>query len=78
MPQLNIHLTPEFEQTLSEYMRLRGLRTKSDAVRLAIQEAVDRERRLRRVPDFTRWLGLGKQVAENPHPKFHSDDELWG
>jgi hypothetical protein len=77
MSQLNVHLTPEFEQVLAEYMRLRGIRTKSDAVRLALQEAVEREKRLHRVPDFTRWLGLGKQSPENPNPRFHSDDDLW-
>jgi Arc/MetJ-type ribon-helix-helix transcriptional regulator len=77
MSQINIHLTPEFERTLTEYMRLRGIRTKSDAVRQALQEAVERERRLHRVPDFTRWLGLGKQNPENPNPKFRSDDDLW-
>jgi Arc/MetJ-type ribon-helix-helix transcriptional regulator len=77
MPQLNIHLTPEFEEALSEYMKLKRVRTKSDAVRLAIQEAVERERRLRTVPDFTRWLGLARQVPENPNPRFRSDDDLW-
>src|SRR5436305_5480604 len=55
MPQLNIHLTPEFEAALTEYMRLRRVRTKSDAVRLAIQEAVERERRHRVTPNFARW-----------------------
>lgn len=77
MSQLNIHLTPEFEQTLSDYMHLRGIKTKSEAVRQAIQEAVDRERRLRRVPDFTRWVGLGNRGIENPTPRFRSDDDLW-
>jgi Arc/MetJ-type ribon-helix-helix transcriptional regulator len=77
MPQLNIHLTPEFEEALSEYMKLRRVKTKSDAVRLAIQEAVERERQLRIVPDFSRWLGLARQVPENPKPLFRSDDDLW-
>ncbi len=77
MSQLNIHLTPEFEKTLSDYMNLRGIKTKSDAVRQALQEAVEREKRLRRVPDFTRWVGMGKLGPENPTPKFRSDDDLW-
>lgn len=77
MPQLNIHLTPDFEQTLSEYMRIRGIRTKSDAVRLAVQEAVEREQRLRKTTDFSRWIGLGKKAPENPSPRFRSDDDLW-
>lgn len=77
MPQLNIHLTPELEEALSEYMKLRHVRTKSDAVRLAVQEAVERERRLRIVPDFSRWLGLALQGPENPKQRFRSDDDLW-
>lgn len=77
MPQLNLHLSPEFEQALAEFMRRRQIRTKSDAVRVAVQEAVERERRAYLVPDFSQWIGLGKQAPENPHPKFRSDSDLW-
>jgi len=77
MPQLNLHLSPEFEQALAEFMRHRHIRTKSDAVRLAVLEAVERERRAYRAPDFSQWIGLGKQAPENPHPKFQSDADLW-
>jgi hypothetical protein len=78
MPQLNIHLTPEFEKALTEYMRLRRVKTKSDAVRLAVLEAVDRERRQQPAPHFLQWLGLGRQARENPTPRFRSDADLWG
>lgn len=78
MPQLNIHLTPEFQQSLAEYMSLRHLKTKSDAVRQAVREALELERSRRRTADFTTWLGLGNRVPRNPHPRFHSDDDLWG
>lgn len=77
MPQLNVHLTPEFEEALAEYMRIRRVRTKSDAVRLAVREAVEREHRQRSAPDFSRWLGLARQAPENPTPRFQSDDDLW-
>lgn len=77
MSQLNIHLTPDFEQALSEYMKLKRVKTKSDAVRLAVQEAVQRERGLPVVPDFSRWIGLALQVPGNPNPRFRSDDDLW-
>lgn len=77
MAQLKIHLTPEFEEALAEYMRFRGLKTKSDAIRLAIQDAVAIERRRRSAPDFSKWLGLGCQGAENPTRRFYSDDDLW-
>jgi hypothetical protein len=77
MKQLNLQLTPEFEEELAEYMRLRRVRTKSDAVRLAVREAVARERRQPMNSDFSKWLGLGVRVPENPEPKFKSDDDLW-
>lgn len=78
MPQINIHLTPEFEQALAEYMKIRHIKTKSDAVRQAVLEAVERERRRRNTPDFSRWLGMATRVPENPSPKFRSDEDLWG
>ena len=77
MSQINIHLTPEFEHALAEYMRLRRIRTKSDAVRMAVLEAVERERRRREAPDLSSWLGMAKRVPENPHPYFRSDADLW-
>lgn len=78
MSQLNIHLSPEFEQVLAEYMRLRGLRTKSDAIRLAVRESLERELRRHQTPDFSAWVGLGQRSPENPNPRFRSDDDLWG
>ncbi|MEA2561081.1 MAG: hypothetical protein QOH06_2585 [Acidobacteriota bacterium] len=77
MPQLIIHLTPELEKALTDYMRLRRVKTKSDAVRLALLEAVDRERRGQPAPRFSQWLGLCRQAPESPNPRFHSDEDLW-
>lgn len=77
MPQLNLHLTPEFERNLLEYMRLRHLRTKSEAVRQAIRESLEREHRRRQTPDFTTWVGLANRAPLNPAPRFRSDDDLW-
>jgi len=77
MSQINIHLTSEFEQALTEFMRLRQIKTKSDAIRAAVQEAVERERRRRETPDFARWVGLGTKAPPNPAPRFRSDDDLW-
>jgi Arc/MetJ-type ribon-helix-helix transcriptional regulator len=77
MSQINVHLTTEFEQALAELMRLRQIKTKSDAIRAAVQEALERERRRRETPDFSRWLGLGTKAPENPTPRFRSDDDLW-
>jgi Arc/MetJ-type ribon-helix-helix transcriptional regulator len=77
MSQINIHLTTEFEQALAELMRLRHIKTKSDAIRAAVQEALERELRRRETPDFLQWVGLGTQAPENPSPRFRSDDDLW-
>ena len=78
MPQLNMHLTPEFEQSLADYMRLRHLKRKSEAIRQAIREALERERSRRQPADFTTWLGLANRVPQNPQPRFSTDDDLWG
>ena len=77
MPQLNIHLTPEFQRCLSEYMRLRQLKTKSEAVRQAVREALEEARCDRPTADFKSWLGIGNRSPQNPQPQFHSDDDLW-
>jgi Arc/MetJ-type ribon-helix-helix transcriptional regulator len=78
MAQVNLHVDPDFEAELAELRRVRAIRTKSEAIRLAVRETLERSRRVRRLPDFTSWVGLGRQVPENVRPRFASDDELWG
>lgn len=78
MAQLNMHVTPEFNEALAELMRERGLKTKSEAIRVAVQEAVARLRGSRRAPDYREWIGVGLAVPPNPNPRFPSHDELWG
>jgi Arc/MetJ-type ribon-helix-helix transcriptional regulator len=77
MSQVNVHPTSEFERALRELMRLRKIKTKSEAIRAAVQEAADRERRRQATPDFSRWVGLGAKAPQNPAPRFRSDDDLW-
>lgn len=77
MAQLNVHLTPDFENALQRFKDLRGLPSKSEAVRVAVQEALERETRLPPKVDFRDWLGLGKKVPQNPNPRFRSHDDLW-
>lgn len=77
MSQLNMHVTPEFERALAELMRRRKLSTKSEAIRLAVQEAVARLRGGQRQVDFREWIGAGLTVPPNPQPRFRSDDDLW-
>ncbi len=76
MGQLNIILTPEFERDLQYLMRVRGIRTKSDAIRIAVQEIANRGG----VPDaakFDELLGAGLGAPLNRKPKFSSEDDLW-
>lgn len=77
MSQLNIHLTPDFDAALTKLMRVRGLRTKSEAVRLAVQETLERESRVRKVLDFAELRGLANKAKLNPHPRFPTHDDLW-
>lgn len=41
MAQINFHTTPEFEQALAALMKARGLRSRSEAIRAAVQEAAE-------------------------------------
>ncbi|HEV7734643.1 MAG TPA: hypothetical protein VGR62_20895 [Candidatus Binatia bacterium] len=58
MPQLNMQLTPDFERKLARLMRVRGIKTKSDAIRLAVEEALSTSLRKGTTTDFTAWRGL--------------------
>lgn len=39
MAQINFHTTPEFEQALAALMKARGISSRSEAIRTAVQEA---------------------------------------
>ena len=60
MSQLNINLSGEFEEALERLMRLRRIRTKSDAIRLAIQESLERALAETRDYDFTGLVGRAR------------------
>lgn len=78
MGQLNINLTPAFEEILTRYMQVRGIRSKSEAVRIAVQEGLERSVAAQPKVDFASWLGSARGQGENPTPRFTSDDDLWG
>lgn len=77
MAQINLHVTPEFEQALRRLVRLRGLPSKSEAIRSAVLEALEREAERRPPTDFRGWLGAATAAPLNPSPRFSSEDELW-
>ena len=77
MAQLNLHMTPEFEKALERLMRVRGIPTKSEAVRLAVIEAAERARGKVRPAAFRELLGAGLRVPQRKSPRFRSEDDLW-
>lgn len=78
MAQLNLNVTPEFQRALSSFMRLRGIRTKSEAIRVAVTEGVERLLDQGSGESFSSLLGAANRARLNRHPRFHSDDDLWG
>jgi len=76
MTQLNIHMTPIFEQELKKFMKMRRLKTKAEAVRIAVKEGLEHSVQAKPT-DFSNWIGLGKEIPDNKKPRFHSDDDLW-
>lgn len=74
--QINIHVTPRFERALLRLMRARGLKNKSEAIRLAVEEAADRANAGART-DFATWRGAGLAAPTSERPRFTSDDDLW-
>jgi len=77
MAQLNMNVTPQFEKALSRYMRLRGFRTKSEAIRAAVREGLEAVITGGGNTHFKSWLGVGTTAPENPSPAFPDDDSLW-
>jgi hypothetical protein len=75
MKQLKINLTPEFERDLAQYMKMRKLRSKPDAIRQAIREAVSHESGATD-NDFRAWLGSGLRAPVR-RPRFRNEDDLW-
>jgi len=73
MSQLNIQMNPDFESNLRRYMASRGIKTKSEAVRRAIEEGLARSP----APTAMNWSSLRGQGLGNSQPKFQSNDQLW-
>jgi hypothetical protein len=78
MAQLNINLTPEFQRDLALFMRMRNIRTKSEAIRTAVRECVKRSQRAGPKVDFSSWIGMARRRKRGRGPRFHTDDDLWG
>ena len=77
MSQLNMHVTPEFDEALSEYMRRARIRTKAEAIRRAVAEALERLRSQGADTDFSSWIGAALEAPLDADARFKSDDDLW-
>ena len=76
MSQLNIHMTPAFERALKRLMRTRGIKTKSEAIRLAVQEPLQRPAEHPPV-DWKELVGIANKFPGAPRDQWLSEDELW-
>lgn len=78
MSQINLRVRPAFEKALARFMKVRGFSTKSEAIRVAVAEGLERALGDRsQVADFHSWRGAALRVPPNPNPRFASDDDLW-
>lgn len=74
--QINLHVTEKFERALKRFMRARGLSNKSEAIRIAVEEAAEREARARPT-DFASLRGAALAAPPSTRRRFKSDDDLW-
>lgn len=77
MGQLNIPLSDAFEEELSRFMALRGIKDRFEAIRTAVHEGLKGELAKEKKSDFRAWLGAGNGPGLNPNPRFKTDDDLW-
>ena len=77
MSQLNIQVTPEFAEALARFMKARSVPTKSQAIRLAVQEGLEHALGLAAPADFRSLVGIGNGAPRNRSPRYRSDDDLW-
>jgi hypothetical protein len=71
MKQFNLNLDPEFELKLARYMRAKNIAHKSQAIKLAVSEALE----LTSKADLRALLGAALNAPLNSEPL--SEDDLW-
>ena len=76
MRQLNLNVTDEFERDLRRFMKQKGITKQSEAIRLALREAVAKAGAASNT-DYRSWLGLGLKAPLNPKAHFRGEDDLW-
>jgi hypothetical protein len=69
-------MTGQLEFDLQTLMKVRGIRTKSDAMRIAVQETA-RRGSVGDTAQFGELAGAWLLAPLNAKPKFSFEDELW-
>ncbi len=76
MPQINLNVTPQFREDLERLIRLRGLSSRSQAIRIAVREAVERVLTATPGGGVASLRGIGLAGARRTR-RFRDDDDLW-
>ncbi len=76
MSQININQTPEFESDLTRLMKLRKLRSKSEAIRLAVKESLERALEQSPAVSYSDWIGIACG-GQNREPRFKNHSDVW-
>jgi hypothetical protein len=77
MSQLNIQMSAAFEQKLKRYMRARGIKKKSDAMRQALDDAMKLPTKKPTKTSFRDLLGSANKFPQRPRREWLSEDDLW-
>ncbi len=77
MPQMNMHVTPDFARDLRRVMRARKYRSKSDAIRDAVRALAAKVESESKPFDFRSLAGIAKKGPRNRKPRFPDDASLW-
>lgn len=72
-----MQMTPAFEQALAKLMKARGIKTKSEAIRVAVEDALRLTTGRAKAANFDGWIGLGTRAPQNARPRFARDGEMW-
>ena len=77
MSQVNINVDEEFLKKLNQLMIYWSCKNKSETIRTAVDNCLERELRKPSQTDFNSWIGLGSVGDNNPSPMFSSHEALW-
>ena len=77
MSQLNMQVTRQFQIELRRLMQARGIHSKSEAIRRAVSEALERTLSAEGRVDYLAWVGMAEACGQNPSPRFKTHDDLW-